>query len=150
MSHAPFLHFTMEPKNTTERQAGLETNVLYMMSLTMDLILRHNEFLMSKQREAFKREKKQLFTRYTKAVRDACILQEMLTQDIYDCDEKYNWKNIPVWQEESNELARLILMYADRSVDQDVVDKIFAYIRKQPNEGIVDENLLKDFYLKKL
>lgn len=139
-----------EKKNTPYRQAGLETNVLYMLSLSMDLILRHNEWLMSKQREAFKREKKQLFNRYTKAVRDACILQEMLTQDIYDCDEKHNWKNVPVWQEESNELSRLVLMYADRSVNQDVVDKIFAFIREQPAEGIVDEAMLDNFRLKKI
>ena len=70
-----------DKKNTPYRQAGCETNVLYMMSLTMDLILRHNEWLMSKQREAFKREKKQLFNRYARTVRDACFLQEQLTQD---------------------------------------------------------------------
>lgn len=139
-----------ENKNTPYRQAGLETNILYMLSLSMDLILRHNEWLMSKQREAFKREKKQLFTRYTKAVRDACILQDMLTQDIYDCDEKHNWKNVPVWQEESNELSRLVLMYADRSVNQDVVDAIFKFIREQPAEGIVDEAMLDNFRLKKI
>ena len=55
-----------------------------------------------------------------------------------------------VWQEEANELARLILLYADRSANQDVVDAIFKFIREQPGEGIVDEELLKNFYLKKL
>ena len=139
-----------DKKNTPYRQAGCETNALYMMSLAMDLILRHNEWLMSKQREAFKREKKQLFNRYVKTVRDACYLQEQLTQDIYDCDEKYDYRNVQVWQEEANELARLILMYADRSADQDVVDKIFSFIREQPAEGIVDETMLDNFRLKKL
>lgn len=139
-----------DKKNTPYRQAGLETNALYMMSLAMDLILRHNEWLMSKQREAFKKEKKQLFTRYTKAVRDACFLQDQLTQDIYDCDEKHDFRNIPVWQEEANELARFVLMYADRSADQDVVDKMFAFIREQPAEGIVDDNMLDNFRLKKI
>lgn len=114
----------------------------------MDLILRNNEWLMSKQREAFKREKKQLFTRYTKAVRDACWLQDQLTQDIYDCDAKNSFRNIQVWQEESNELARLMLLYADRSADQEVVDAIFKFIREQPAEGIVDEKMLESFYLK--
>ena len=116
----------------------------------MDLILRHNEWLMSKQREAFKREKKQLFNRYAKTIRDACYLQEQLTQDIYDCDEKYNYRNVQIWQEEANELSRLILMYADRSADQDVVDKIFSFIREQPAEGIVDESMLDNFRLRKL
>ena len=139
----------MANKNTPINQAGCETNVLYMMSLAMDLILRHNEWLMSKQREAFKREKKQLFTRYTKAVRDACYLQDQLTQDIFDVDAKHGWANIPLWQEEANELARLMLLFADRSADQDVVDKIFSFIREQPAEGIMDEKMLESFYLKK-
>ena len=114
----------------------------------MDLILRDNERLMWPI--PFAREKKQLFTRYAKVVRDACFLQEQLTQDIYDCDEKHNFRNIQLWQEESNELARLILMFADRSANQDVVDAIFKFIREQPCEGIVDEKMLKSFYLKKL
>ena len=137
-----------EKKNSPYHQAGLETNLLYMASLAMDLILRNNEWLMSKQREAFKREKKQLFTRYTKAVRDACWLQDQLTQDIFDCDAKNSFRNIQVWQEESNELARLMLLYADRSANADVVDAIFKFIREQPAEGIVDEKMLESFYLK--
>ena len=116
----------------------------------MDLILRNTEWLMSKQREAFKREKKQLFSRYTRSVRDACYLQDQLTQDIFDADAKYDYRNIQVWQEEANELARLVLMFADRSANQDVIDKIFAFIREQPAEGIVDEKMLDNFRLKKL
>jgi len=140
----------MEKKNSSINQAGVETNVLYMMSLAMDLILRDNEWRMSKQREAFKKEKKQLFTRYAQAVRNACYLQDQLAQDIYDVDEKNNWKNIPLWQEEANELARLILLYADRSSCQEVVDEIFRHIRSLPGEGIVDEKMLDAFRLKKI
>lgn len=138
----------MENKNTPINQAGVETNSLYLMSLAMDIILRHNEWLMSKQRESFKKEKKQLFTRYAKAVRDACYLQDQLTQDIWDVEEKYNYRNVDVWLEEANELARLILMFADRSVNSDVVADIFKHIRELPGEGIVDEKMLESFYLK--
>ena len=138
----------MEEKNDNLRKASVETNLLYMMSLSMDLIVRDLERRMSREKERFKQEKKQIFTRYTKAVRDACILQEMLTQDIYDCDAKHNYKNVQLWQEESNELARLDLLFADRSANQDVVNGIFKYVREQPAEGIVDEEMLKAFYLK--
>lgn len=137
----------MADKNT--RYASVEINVLFMMSLAMDLILRDAEWRMRLNREQFKREKKQVFTRYTKAVRDACLLQDMLTQDIYDVDEKHNFKNVQTWQDEANELARLILLYADRSADQQVTDAIFKFIREQPCEGIVDEKLIESFYLKK-
>ena len=137
-------------KNNPYRQAGLETNLLYMASLAMDIILRNNEWLMSKHREAFKQEKKQLFSRYTKAVRTACILQEQLTQDIYDVEEQFNYQNVDLWLEQANELARLMLLYADRSASVDVVEEIFKHIRSLPSEGIVDEKMLENFYLKKL
>lgn len=137
-----------DKKNTPINQAGMMTNALYMMSLSMDRILRTCEWLMAKNREAWKREKKQLFNRYTKAVRDACLLQDILTQDIYDCDEKHNYRNVDVWLEEANELARLVLMFADRSADPDVVNAIFKFIRDQPAEGIVDEKMLESFYMK--
>lgn len=130
------------------KQCSVEVNTLYMMSLAMDIILRHNETVMGRMREAWKREKKQLFTRYSKAVRDACILQDMLTQDIYDCDEKHNYKNVDVWLEEANELARLVLLFADRSVDEEAVNGIFKHVRSVVGEGIVDEEMLKSFYLK--
>jgi hypothetical protein len=130
------------------KQCSVEVNTLYMMSLAMDIIMRHNETVMGRMREAWKREKKQLFTRYSKAVRDACILQDMLTQDIYDCDEKHNYKNVDVWLEEANELARLVLLFADRSVDEEAVNGIFKHVRSVVGEGIVDEEMLKSFYLK--
>lgn len=115
----------------------------------MDLILRDNERRMRREHEAFKHEKKQVFTRYIKAVRDACYLQDQLMQDIFDCDEKHNWQNIPLWQDEANELARLVLLYSDRSGDQNAVDSIFKHIRSLQGEGIVDEKMLESFYLKK-
>lgn len=139
----------MESKVDELKQVSTEVNTIYMMSLAMDLILRDAEWRMRKHREAFKHEKRQLFTRFTKAVRDACYLQDRLTQDIFDCDEKHDWKNIPVWQEESNELARLILLYADRSANIDEVSSIFKHIRSLPGEGIVDEAMLSNFYLRK-
>lgn len=132
------------------KQIATLVNTIYMMSLAMDLIIRNIEWRMSKNREGFRRDKKQVFTRFMQAVKTACILQEDLTQDIYREDERHNYKNVQIWQEEANELARLMLMFADRSVDQDVVDKIFAFIREQPAEGIVDEKMLDDFRLKKL
>lgn len=131
------------------KQASCETNVLYMMSLAMDLILRNNEWLMSRLRQSFRKDKKQLFTRYAKTVRDACYLQDLLTQDIFDADEKNNYRNIQIWQDEANELSRLVLLFADRSADQNVVDNIFKFIREQPGEGIVTEEMLESFYLKK-
>lgn len=138
----------MERKNTPINQAGLITNAAYLMSLAMDRMLREAEWLMAQNNEGFKREKKQLFNRYTKAVRTACILQDQLTQDIYDVEERHNYENVDLWLGQGNELARLILLFADKSVDEEVTNKIFSFIRSMPGEGIVDEKLLESFYLK--
>ena len=137
-------------ENNNLKQISVEVNVIYMMSLAMDLIIRDIDWRMLKNREMFKHEKKQMFTRFTKTVRDACIIQEMITQDIFEADEKHNFKNVQIWQEEANELSRLMLMYADRSASEEVVNEIFSYIRTLPSEGIVDEKMLDAFRLKKI
>ena len=136
--------------NEEEKRQAVLVNTLYMMSLAMDLILRESDRRYRLNGFRFRGEKKQLFNRYTKAVQTALVLQEDMTQDIYKEDERHNFRNVQIWQEEANELARLMLLFADRSADQDVVNSIFKFIREQPCEGIVDEELLKNFYLKKL
>ena len=138
----------MEGNNTLVNQSGIIVNAAYLMSLAMDRMLRVSELLMSRNRELFVREKKQLFSRYTQAVRTACLLQDMLTQDIWDMDAKHDYKNVDMWLDQSNELARLILLFADKSRDQEDVDKVFSTLRAMEGEGIVDEKLLEYFYLK--
>lgn len=141
----------MEDKNNTSiNQAGIIHNCLYMMSLAMDRLMREVEPIMKKHSESFVREKKHLFSRYSKTVKDALRLQDELTQDIWDMEEKHNYRNVDFWLEQGNELARLILLFADRSSDQNNVDKVFSLLRSLPGEGIVDEDLLDLFYLKKL
>lgn len=136
-------------ENKDEKKLSVIINSIYMMSLSMDLMIRVADRMMRKEGATFRREKRQIFTRFMKAVNTACILQEELSQDIYREDEKHNFKNVQTWQGEANELARLILLFADRSADQNVVDGIFKFIRSTPGEGIVDEQLLSNFYLKK-
>ncbi len=141
----------MEDKNNTSiNQAGIIHNCLYMMSLAMDRLMREVEPIMKKHSESFVREKKLLFGRYSKTVKDALRLQDELTQDIWDMEEKHNYRNVDFWLEQGNELARLILLFADRSSDQNNVDKVFTLLRSLPGEGIVDEDLLDLFYMKKL
>jgi len=141
----------------------LEVNVLYMLTQTFDLILRDIEWRMAERgrREEgraveFKREKKKMFREYLDGIGDICKRckksfdqNEKITQDIYDSSASSNYSSVPIWQMESNELARLILMYADKSADADKVNKIHSFLRSIPGEGIVTEEVLKNFYLKK-
>ncbi len=136
-------------ENKDEKKLSVIINSIYMMSLSMDLMIRVADRMMRKEGATFRREKRQIFSRFMKAVNTACILQEELSQDIYREDEKHNFKNVQTWQDEANELARLILLYADRSANIDEVSSIFKHIRSLPGEGIVDESMLESFYLKK-
>lgn len=133
--------------NDGMKQLSVEVNTLYMMSLAMDLLIRDAERRLRMDGAVFHREKKSLFNRFMQAVKTACILQEDLTQDIYREDERHNYRNVQIWQEEANELARLMLMYADRSASQESCDKIHEFIKTIPGDGIVDEDMLKQFYL---
>ena len=129
---------------------GLETNTIYLMSQAMDLIMRDCERRMARNKECFKQQKKQTFNRYMQAVKTACILNEDLCQDIYEHESKRNYKDVQIWQEQANELARFVLLLADISPYMDYVNEVFKHLRSFKGEGIITEEVLKNFYLKKL
>ena len=131
-------------------QDDLLVNTAYMAALSTELLLRELERRFAMQNAVFVKEKRMKFTRFLENTKRALFFAEELTQDIFDVDAEKNWKNIPVWQEESNELARLILLYADKSANVDNVNEVFKLLRSLPGEDIVDEKLLERFYLKKL
>ena len=134
-----------------QKRADFVTNAAYMTALALDLLVRESErtLNMMKPAQGWKFEKKQAFTRFTDAVKKACIQNEIITQDVYDVEAKNNYKCVQVWQEEANELARFILMIADRTTDIDIVNKIHSFIRSIPGDGFCTEDLLKHFYLNK-
>lgn len=151
----------MEKKKPTPED--VEVNVLFMLTQSFDLILRDIERRMAERamREEcrvveFKREKKKQFREYLDSLRDIAArmkrsydLNERIAQDIYDSSAEDNYKSLPIWQLESNELARLVLLYADKSASEENVNKIHSYLRSLPGEGIVTEDVLKNFYLRK-
>lgn len=146
----------MHTKNVTEppkKKVSPEDvliNVEFMTALALELMLRETERRMEMEGARFQREAKQKFNRFLDHTKKALYFAEELTQEIYNVDADANWKNVPIWQEESNELARLILLFADRSADVDNVDKVFKHLRSLPSEGIITEDLLDRFRLKTL
>ena len=132
----------------------VEVNCLFMMSQAMDLILRDVDLRM-KQMAAkegktggFKQSKKMLFRRFTDAVRSACIMAEQLNEDILAIEQPKHFKDYDIWLNESNELARLILLYADKSSEEGATESIFGYLNSFHGAGIINEQSLKPFYLK--
>ena len=53
--------------------------------------------------------------------------------------------------EDANEIARLLLLYADRcGFNQKNYEELFRILRNMPNGlGKITEDILKDFYMKK-
>ena len=120
----------------------VETNVLFMMSLSMDLMLRDLD-------------RKMKFEAYTlgttggfKFEKTACYYAEQLGNDVIVSTEKSNYKDLNIWQAESNELARLVLLYADKSSEEGATESIFNYLESFKGAGIITEEKLKPFYLK--
>ena len=130
-------------------QDDLVINCCFMEALTLELMIREVERRLATHGASFQKEARMKFSRFLDFTKKALFYAEELTQEIYKVDAEVKWKNIPVWQEESNELARLILLYADRSADVDNVEAVFKMLRELPGEGIVDEEMLKRFYLNK-
>lgn len=143
-------------KTLYEQQTAVETNVLYMVALALDLLVRDNERRMAVLgaiegvKGSMKRETKFRFSEYTKAVKRACLLNEQITQDIYDVDAKYNFKNVDLWHAQANELARFILLFADKSDEDGAAAKIESYMRSFKGADLMNDEFLKTFYLKKL
>lgn len=129
-------------------QLDVTINAGFMTALALELLLRYVEDGMRMEGATFKQQAK--FTRFLDHTKKALHFAEELTQEIYDVDAEKGWRNIPVWQEESNELARLILLFADRSADVENVEAVFRLLRDLPGEDIVDEKMLDFFRLKKI
>lgn len=127
--------------------ADLETNTLYIMCRAADLILRDIDRRLRAEGSAYKREKKQLVTSILRDCEDVRRRYELLEQDVIRrarSGEQYDWFN-----EDANELARLVLLFADRSSDPDNPNAVFRLLRSQTGAGILTEEHLKRFYMKK-
>lgn len=140
----------MKKENLLKHSNFLVTSI-FLTAMALDLMVNESDKLIKRiePEGGWKREKKLLFSRYKESIARACIYSEEILQDLYSADEQYNFKNIQIWQEEANELARYILMIADRTSNLENIQKIHAFIRSIDGEGGCDEELLSKFYLAK-
>ena len=82
---------------------SVEVNTLYIGALALDLILRDAERRMRAMGGEYKYEKKQMLTRFFKAVKEASVWAERLNDDVIESTEKSHFKDYNIWQAESNE-----------------------------------------------
>lgn len=127
---------------------SVETNVLYMGVMALDLILRDTERRMRAIGGEFKYGKKMVFNRFFKAVKEACLMAERLQDDVVASTAGSSYKDYDVWLGEANELARLILLFADKSTVDHNSDAVFDRLESLDGEGIITEDVLQRFYLR--
>ena len=127
---------------------SVETNVLYMGVMALDLILHDAERRMRAIGGGFRQEKKMAFNRFFKAVKEARMMSGMLQDDVVASTEKSSYRDYDIWLGEANELARLILLFADKSTVEGNSDAVFDRLDSLDGEGIITDDVLQRFYLR--
>ena len=123
------------------------TDSIYLISLAADLMIADLQRRLLAHKDGLRQKSKWNLNEMNKALKRASHFGSELMQEIFDADEENKWKNIQVWQDEANELARLVLLWQDREQTPEVCNEIFKFIRSTQGEGVVDEDMLKQYYL---
>lgn len=127
---------------------SVETNILYMGVMALDLILHDAERRMRAVGGGFRQEKKMAFNRFFKAVKEARMMSGLLQDDVVASTEKSSYRDYDIWLGEANELARLILLFADKATVEGNSDAVFDRLDSLQGEGIITDDVLQRFYLR--
>ena len=123
------------------------TDSLFLTAFAQDLMIADLLRRMKSKGEGLRQRSKQNLNNMFRHLKAASHYADELREELFEADAQYKWKNIQVWQEESNELARIILQWEDREQMPEVCQDIERYIRSTKSDGAVDENMLKSYYL---
>lgn len=127
-----------------------EINTLYLVSLAMDRLMMDFERRMKASGQEFRRDKKFQFRQIIDGVQRAYRAFQVLNEDIEHSCESKGWEVIDAWSEEGLEIVRLLLLYDDRcGKSLTNRDNLFKYLRGMEGDGVITEEVLKRFYLKK-
>ena len=126
----------------------VEVNVLYFMARAQYILINDIERRFKARGEGFKQDKKRLFNDCIKRVGQLKHQLERLDEDIVkNCRDVAEFDFM---QEDVLKLIRLILLFADRShTSEDNENEVFKLLRSQEGAGIITEEVLEKFYLKK-
>ena len=123
------------------------TDSIFLMAFAQDLMIADLLLRMRSKGEGLRQRSKHNLNEMTRHLKIASHYADELREELFEADAQYKWKNIQTWQDESNELARLVLQWQDREPYPDVCNDIAKYIRSTKGDGVVDEEMLKNYYL---
>lgn len=125
------------------------TDSIFLMAFAQDLMIQDLVLRMGSKGEGLRHRSRWNLNEMIKALKRASHFADELREELFEADEENKWKNIQTWQDESNEVARLVLLWEDREPHPEVCNEIFQFIRKTEGDGIVTEEMLENYYLKK-
>ena len=123
------------------------TDSIFLMAFAQDLMIQDLLVRLKSQGDGLRQRSKFNLNEMIKALKRASHFGDELREELFEADAEHKWKNIQTWQDEANEVARLVLLWEDRETHPEVCDDIFKYIRSTEGDGVVTEEMLKKYYL---
>lgn len=145
----------MESKETKEPDRrytveNLEINTVYILSMAIERIVDDIEKRLLAQRCEFRMEKKMRINNILKAIKNIKMQSDLIDQIDFGEGLAGNYESYQYYQEDAYELARILLLFADRhSKDIEVGNQIAKHLRSMETANIITEEVLDKFYLKK-
>lgn len=125
-------------------------NVLYVMAMAMDRIVRVMEMLLRAQNKTWHHERKMRFNEMIKCAKRIKTINDVIDQEDYKEALEGREYTYQYYQEDAYKLCRFLLFFCDRdAVSEDNSNETFKLMRSQKGTGDVEEEELKWFYLKK-
>lgn len=125
-------------------------NIIYVMAMAMDRMIRVSENLMLAKKKTWQRERKMRFNEMIKCAQRIKTLNDILDQEDYAEALEGRGELYQYYQEDAYKLCRFILLFCDRdAVSEDLSNETFKHMRAQEGTGHIEENELDYFYLQK-
>ena len=123
------------------------TDSIFLMAFAQDLMIQDLIRRLHANGDDLRQRSKYNLNQLIGHLKKASHFADELREELFEADAEHKWKNIQIWQDEANELARLVLQWQDREPYPEVCNEIFKFIRETKGDGVVDEDFLKRYYL---
>lgn len=128
-------------------QEQILTDSIFVMALAADRLVQDLQRRLKAQGDGLRHKSKYNLSQMILHLKAASHFGSELMDEVIEADAEHKWKNIQTWQDEANEVARLVLLWEDREPFPDVCNEIFKFIRSTQGEGVVDEKMMEQYYL---
>ncbi len=134
----------------SEQVERVEINVTYVIALALSMLINDIEKSLLSRRVRYKQDRKRRFNNIISSIKEIKRNLDIIDYIDFAEDLEGHYDAYQYYQEDAAELARLVLLFADRQGhNPDNANEVFRLLRSQTGEGIIDEETLKRFYLKK-